>query len=208
MATSKPHLAINAEWGTRRLGQITTKIGSGSTPRGGAAAYLPQREHWVLVRSQNVFDRYFDRTGLAAISNDQASRMRSVALQPGDLLLNITGDGVTFARACEVPSDVIPAVVNQHVCIVRVDPEVACPGFVLGYLTSPSAKSYIESFNPGGRTPAVFAVRDQQAHRVDVRVGELIEGRVAVEGSLSDEDVVVVAGHSGLLDGDEVEVMP
>ncbi|MCA9759189.1 MAG: restriction endonuclease subunit S [Candidatus Eisenbacteria bacterium] len=78
-----------------------------------------------------------------------------MALQPGDLLLNITGDGVTFARACEVPSDVIPAVVNQHVCIVRVDPEVACPGFVLGYLTSPSAKSYIESFNAGGSRRAI-----------------------------------------------------
>lgn len=76
-------------------------------------------------------------------------------LEPGDLLLNITGDGVTFARACEVPPDVLPACVNQHVSIIRVNRSVADPGFVLGYLTHPLIKPYIESFNAGGSRRAI-----------------------------------------------------
>jgi type I restriction enzyme S subunit len=78
-----------------------------------------------------------------------------VVLQPGDLLLNITGDGVTFSRACAVPLEVLPACVNQHVSIVRVDQSIADPGYVLSYLTHPSVKSYIESFNAGGSRRAI-----------------------------------------------------
>jgi type I restriction enzyme S subunit len=137
------------------LGEITTKIGSGATPTGGEDSYLPERTQFALVRSQNVFDRHFESTGLAFISDEQASRLQGVVLQPGDLLLNITGDGITFSRACAVPVDVLPACVNQHVAIVRVSGAVADPGYVLSYLTHPAVKSYIESFNAGGSRRAI-----------------------------------------------------
>ncbi|MBX9857071.1 MAG: restriction endonuclease subunit S [Gemmatimonadaceae bacterium] len=137
------------------LGDITTKIGSGATPKGGASAYLPKRSGFALVRSQNVFDRQFDETGLAFISDSQATGLRGVELKPGDILLNITGDGITFGRACIVPPSVLPACVNQHVSIVRVDPQRAHPGFVLAFLTHPNVKSYIESFNAGGSRRAI-----------------------------------------------------
>jgi type I restriction enzyme S subunit len=45
--------------------------------------------------------------------------------------------------------------VNQHVCIVRVDPTIADSGYVLGYLTDPRIKEYIESFNAGGSRRAI-----------------------------------------------------
>jgi type I restriction enzyme S subunit len=138
-----------------RLGDIALKIGSGATPTGGEDAYLPARRRFALVRSQNVFDRRFEKAGLAFISDEQADRLKGVVLQEGDLLLNITGDGITFARACAVPRDVLPACVNQHVAIVRVDPRVAEPGYILSYLTHPSVKSYIESFNAGGSRRAI-----------------------------------------------------
>jgi len=143
------------EWPVVRLGDIVLKIGSGATPRGGEDSYLPERAHFALVRSQNVFDRRFDRTGLAFISDQQAEQLKGVALREGDLLLNITGDGVTFSRSCEVPSEILPACVNQHVAIIRVDPAVADPGYVLSYLTHPSVKFYIESFNAGGSRRAI-----------------------------------------------------
>src|SRR3990167_6058500 len=83
-----------------RLGGISLKNGSGATPTGGEESYLPKRSRFALVRSQNVFDRRFDATGLAFISDEQADRLRGVHLQNGDLLLNITGDGITFSRSC------------------------------------------------------------------------------------------------------------
>jgi type I restriction enzyme S subunit len=143
------------EWRVVRLGDIVLKIGSGATPAGGSECYLPLRSKFALVRSQNVFDRRFDTSGLAFISEEQAEKLKGVNLQAGDLLLNITGDGITFSRACAVPEEILPACVNQHVAIIRVNSKVANPGYVLSFLTHPKVKSYIESFNAGGSRRAI-----------------------------------------------------
>ena len=148
-------LAHPKEWTVVRLGDITLKIGSGATPRGGEESYLPSRSNFALVRSQNVFDRRFDGTGLAFINDQQANGLRGVRLQQSDILLNITGDGITFSRACMVPENVLPACVNQHVSIIRVNSELAVPGYVLSFLTHPTVKSYVESFNAGGSRRAI-----------------------------------------------------
>lgn len=87
-----------AGWPEVSLAEITTKIGSRATPRGGSETYLDSRIEYALIRSQNVFDRRFDRDGLAYITNEQADGLRGVVLQRSDVLLNITGDGVTFAK--------------------------------------------------------------------------------------------------------------
>ena len=100
-------------WGVVRLQDITRKIGSGATPRGGDSVYLRSRQRFALIRSQNVFDRRFDETGLAYISDSDAAQLRGVTLQLNDVLLNITGDGITFARSCIVPESVLPACVNH-----------------------------------------------------------------------------------------------
>src|SRR5260370_13177102 len=97
-----------------QLKEITRKIGSGATPRGGQSVYLASRHHFALIRSQNIFDRYFSTEGLAFISDEHALQLQGVSVQPDDLLLNITGDGITFGRASRVPLDVLPACVNQH----------------------------------------------------------------------------------------------
>jgi type I restriction enzyme, S subunit len=154
MAGESP-IEYDLRWPVVSLAEIAIKIGSGATPKGGADAYLPSRARFALVRSQNVFDRRFDYDGLAFISDEQADGLRGVILQPDDILLNITGDGITFGRACMVPKDVLPACVNQHVSIIRLDHQRADAGYVLSFLTHPDVKSYIESFNAGGSRRAV-----------------------------------------------------
>lgn len=151
----KAPIQHNPLWPVVSLAEIVTKIGSGATPKGGAENYLRNRTRFALVRSQNVFDRHFDRHGLAFITDEQAAVLSSVSLQRSDILLNITGDGITFGRACMVPEDVLPACVNQHVSIIRVDPRRACPGYVLAFLTHADVKTYVESFNAGGSRRAV-----------------------------------------------------
>ena len=151
----KSPIEYDLRWPVVFLAEIAIKIGSGATPKGGADAYLQSRARFALVRSQNVFDRRFDYDGLAFISDEQADGLRGVILQPDDILLNITGDGITFGRACMVPKDVLPACVNQHVSIIRLDPQRADAGYVLSFLTHPDVKSYIESFNAGGSRRAV-----------------------------------------------------
>lgn len=102
-------------WTRATLGELTTKIGSGATPRGGEASY---KTHGVsLIRSQNVHDGAFSTRGLAKIDPEQARALEGVTVQPGDCLTNITGASVN--RTCVVPDDVLPARVNQHVAILR-----------------------------------------------------------------------------------------
>lgn len=97
------------------LKNITTKIGSGSTPTGGQNAY--HESGISLIRSQNVLDFVFSTNGLAFINEEQAKVLEGVSVEENDILLNITGDSI--ARACIVPKHILPARVNQHVSIIR-----------------------------------------------------------------------------------------
>jgi type I restriction enzyme S subunit len=83
-------------WEVRRLFDIATKIGSGATPRGGAASY--QSEGITLIRSQNIYDHQFHDDGLAHINDEQAAKLSAVTVEPVDILLNITGASV--GRCC------------------------------------------------------------------------------------------------------------
>ncbi len=156
MATDESPLGEPPQgWTLARLADIAAPIGSGATPRGGSAVYLPYRQKFALVRSQNVFDRRFDNVGLAYISDGAASGLSGASLAPDDLLLNITGDGVTFGRACLMPQEVLPACVNQHVVRVRCNRRKCEPKYLLSYLTHPTVKHYIEGFNSGGSRRAI-----------------------------------------------------
>lgn len=97
------------------LQKVCSKIGSGATPKGGKTAYID--EGISLIRSTNVFDFRFEYSDLAHINQNQADALANVNVEPNDVLFNITG--VSVARCCMVPDDVLPARVNQHVMIVR-----------------------------------------------------------------------------------------
>ena len=105
----------NKGWVQHKLKSITTKIGSGATPRGGGESY--KLEGISLIRSLNVHDLGFRYSKLAFLDDTQAGELSNVEVRPGDVLLNITGASV--ARCCVVPEDVLPARVNQHVSIIR-----------------------------------------------------------------------------------------
>ena len=110
-----------------RLSDICLKIGSGATPTGGKSAYL--MKGISLIRSQNVLDISFAEDDLAYISDEQARKLQNVEILEGDILLNITGDSV--ARVCIVPNHILPARVNQHVAIIRVDKTKADNNYIL-----------------------------------------------------------------------------
>lgn len=113
-----------------KLADICTKIGSGATPRGGKGSYC---ENGIsLVRSQNVLDFSFSPNGLAYISKEQAEKLNNVELTENDVLLNITGDSV--ARTCMMDIAYLPARVNQHVAIIRGNPDKVFNSFLLYYL--------------------------------------------------------------------------
>jgi len=107
-------------WVFVRLGQVTNKIGSGSTPRGGREVYV--REGIPFLRSQNVWNDGLRLTDVACVTHQEHERMASTAVLPNDVLLNITG--ASLGRCALVPSDFGEANVSQHVTIIRpTDPQ-------------------------------------------------------------------------------------
>lgn len=120
------------EWEENFLKDITTKIGSGATPRGGKGAYV--NEGISLIRSMNVYDRFFKEKNLAFIDDKQAKDLSNVVVRENDVLLNITGASVT--RSCVIPKEYLPARVNQHVAIIRVKSNVMDAEFLNFLLTS------------------------------------------------------------------------
>jgi type I restriction enzyme S subunit len=131
------------------LGDVCEKIGSGATPRGGSDVYLPQGEI-ALIRSQNVHNNGFKKDGLAFISEFHAKELNNVAVEPNDILLNITGDSV--ARCCQVPDDVLPARVNQHVAIIRPKKEKLDSRYLRYYLIDSTVQDYMLVLAGGGAT--------------------------------------------------------
>lgn len=103
-------------WEVKKLGEICSKIGSGATPKGGNNSY--KDTGISLIRSLNVHNNLFKYEDLAHIDDSQATALNNVIVKEKDILLNITGASV--ARCCIVPNDVLPARVNQHVCIIRI----------------------------------------------------------------------------------------
>lgn len=125
-----------SSWRIDKLKDVTTKIGSGATPRGGKSSY--KTEGVSLIRSLNVYDDGFRVKNIAFIDDEQAKKLNNVALIEGDVLLNITGASV--ARCCVVPIEYLPARVNQHVSVIRTVKGILNPKFLHCLLISRNYK--------------------------------------------------------------------
>src|SRR5690554_2957453 len=140
---------MSAEWPVVRLGKHCLKVGSGATPKGGKSVYLESGDI-ALIRSQNIYNDGFESDGLVYITTQAAEKLNNVEVQPNDVLLNITGDSV--ARVCLAPNKHLPARVNQHVAIIRPDPEEFDPRFLRYLLTSPNQQALLLTIASAGAT--------------------------------------------------------
>lgn len=133
-------------WEKVRLGDVTTKIGSGATPTGGKTAY--RSAGISLIRSMNVYDFSFKMKDLAFIDDDQAKKLSNVEVKPRDVLFNITGASV--CRCTIVPDEILPARVNQHVALIRTDFKRLNPVFLNHLLVADSTKATLLKIGMGG----------------------------------------------------------
>ncbi len=60
--------------------------------------------------------------------------IKSASLKENDVLLNQLGDGITFARSCVVPADVLPAVITRSVGCIRCEFTKLDPWFLNAFL--------------------------------------------------------------------------
>lgn len=165
-------LPVGWEW--HKLKDLTTKIGSGSTPKGGEKAY--KSSGISLIRSLNVHDCFFKEEKLAFIDDEQATGLKNVVVESGDVLLNITG--ASIARCCIVPNEFLPARVNQHVTIIRPIKDVDSK-FLNYLIVNPKFKAQLLWQGAGGATRQ--ALTKAMVEELDIPLPSLPEQKRVVE---------------------------
>ena len=163
---------IPTQWAVQPLSALTLKVGSGATPRGGAATYI--KTGIPLIRSQNVRFEGFSHHGLAFLSESQAHQLDNAIVESGDVLLNITG--ASIGRVSIAPEEMSGARVNQHVCIIRPKGRVL-PAFLAAYLAAPQIQDSIAIGNYGVTREALTK---SQILEVPVPVPDIPEQEVIV----------------------------
>lgn len=137
---------IPHDWEVVSLGEYTRKIGSGKTPRGGEAVYT--LSGIPFVRSQNVGYGRMHLKGLSYISTALHNEQKSSEIGANDVLLNITG--ASIGRCSVADKYVVGGNVNQHVCIIRVDPSSFTSSFLCNFLLSNNGQEQIQLLQSGG----------------------------------------------------------
>jgi type I restriction enzyme S subunit len=135
---------IPAHWAVKRLKHISTKVGSGITPSGGALSYVDKGV--PLLRSQNVLFGKIDFLSAAMISHRVHQRMQNSQVRKGDVLLNITGGSIGRCHFVDTDDELN---VNQHVCIIRPARNISTP-FLNALLSSEIGQKQIWVFQQGG----------------------------------------------------------
>ena len=136
---------FKGEWERCKLGSLTTKVGSGSTPKGGSTVY--SSDGHCFVRSQNVGMGYLILDDIAYISNDIHQKHKGTEIKDNDVLLNITG--ASIGRTAIATKDVDGGNVNQHVCIIRSNGKID-PRFLCDYIQTDKIQKYIQGLQTGG----------------------------------------------------------
>lgn len=134
---------IPEHWNVKKIKYLTSKIGSGKTPKGGSDVYID--EGVLFIRSQNVYDGYFDLSSAVFISHEIDCTMSNTRVYRDDVLLNITGGSI--GRSCLYESDEL-ANVNQHVCIIRCNSQMR-PKFIQYFWNSSIGKTSIDIYQSG-----------------------------------------------------------
>ncbi len=184
-----------------KLKTITTKIGSGATPKGGNSSY--QSSGISLIRSQNIYDYGLVEKGLAFINDEQAKKLDNVTVENNDILFNITG--ASIARCCIVSEAYLPARVNQHVSIIRTN-DKALPKYVQMVLVSDEYKRQLLQIGEGATSRQ--AITKQQLEEFKIPVPSINEQKKIVDQIMNLETEIAQIGYElATVDGQKEQIL-
>jgi len=174
---------ISEDWRPFRIGEVSTKVGSGITPTGGSRVYKSSGR--PFVRSQNIAWGYLDLNDIAYIDEATHANFAGTEIEGGDVLLNITG--ASIGRAAIADHRIAGGNVNQHVCIIRPRKDALEPGFLAAFIISSDGQNQIDSFQAGGNRQGL------NFHHVrSIRLAiPGVEEQRAIATALSDADALI-----------------
>ncbi|MDT1945382.1 hypothetical protein CKN99_01315 [Carnobacterium maltaromaticum] len=128
-----------------KLGNITSKIGSGKTPYGGENVYVSQGI--LFLRSQNIYNEGLNLESPRYISLETDKEMSGTRVFYDDVLLNITGGSIGRSTVYNRKKY---ANVNQHVCIIRCNQNIILSKWLHFCIISDIGKQSISFYQTGG----------------------------------------------------------
>ena len=179
------------EWKKTKIGDITSKVGSGVTPKGGSAVYKTSGH--LFIRSQNVGNGRFLLDDVAYIDEATHKKQINTELKDGDVLLNITG--ASIGRTTVVNKNVEGGNVNQHVCIIRLLEDYS-PNYICNYLLSYGGQKQIDSFQAGGNREGLnfeqirsikFSIPSFREQSKIASLLSLLEERIATQNKIIED---------------------
>jgi type I restriction enzyme S subunit len=139
------------DWVVKKIKDISIKIHSGNTPKGGSDVYVDKGI--VFFRSQNVWKNRLELDNVAFIDEKTHSKMMKSSLKNRDLLMTKTGrintENSSLGRAAMFEGEDDSANVNGHVYLIRLQKEIVNE-FVLHILTTNEYREYIRRICVGG----------------------------------------------------------
>ena len=194
---------FSGEWKKCTIGELTIKVGSGVTPRGGEAVY--KTDGHPFVRSQNVGLGQLLLDDIAYIDEDTHQRQKNTELQLDDVLLNITG--ASIGRSAIATKEIAGGNVNQHVCIIRTQDNLIS-SFLCNFLLSSYGQKQIDSFQAGGNRQGLnfeqiksikIAIPTVNEQYKIAQLLQLVEGRIATQNKIIDKLQSLISGLNDFL---------
>lgn len=189
---------IPTDWIPATLGDMTTKVGSGITPTGGSRVYKDDGR--PFLRSQNVGWGALLLDDIAFIDEETHGRFRDTEIELDDVFLNITG--ASIGRSAVADSRVEHGNVNQHVCIIRTDPDRLHPMFLNYFLLSTAGQRQIDSFQAGGNRQGL---NFGQVRSFRLPFPPTLAEQTAIASVLSDMDTEIGALETKLVKARQVK---
>jgi type I restriction enzyme S subunit len=129
-------------WEVKTIGESIDFMTSGS--RGWAQYYRETGDLFLRINNVGYNEiKLGDLIYVTAPDNAEAIRTK---VRAGDILMSITAD---LGRTCVIPSDFPKAYINQHLAILRLQPQFE-PNFVSQLFTTEFGKNQFKKLNKGG----------------------------------------------------------
>ncbi|KJY87766.1 restriction modification system DNA specificity subunit [Pseudoalteromonas piscicida] len=138
-------------WEVKKLKEISSKIASGNTPKGGSENYV--EKGITFLRSQNVWKNQLLLDDVVFINQKTHESMIKSSLKHKDILMTKTGrintENSSLGRAALYLGDDGKANLNGHVYFIRLVENILHE-FVVFILTTTEYRDYIRSVCVGG----------------------------------------------------------
>ena len=138
-------------WEVKKLGEISSLICNGNTPKGGSEVYV--KEGFLFLRSQNVWKNRIDLEDVAYINESTHLSLKKSILKHNDLLITKTGrintENSSLGRTALFEGGDGSANINGHVYLVRLK-ENMVHKYILYILISNSYRELIRKTCVGG----------------------------------------------------------